>query len=109
MRRLSPDSWSTGVSPKVGPTALELRKRAGMFVLDGDRLVLQELARHQQCPALLARQRLDMDRAEQVDPHHLGNAHGHQCGRICSAAPPGTPWCGGSRCRSPVGRLRPGR
>lgn len=37
---------------------------------------MQELARRQECPALLARQRLDMDRAEQVDPHHLGNAAG---------------------------------
>lgn len=54
----------------------EVAQQPADVVFDGDRLILQEFARHQQGPALLARQRLDMDRAKQVDAHHLGNATG---------------------------------
>lgn len=35
---------------------------------------MQKLAGSQQCPPLLARERLHMHRAVQVDPHHLRDA-----------------------------------
>lgn len=48
--------------------------------------------RRQQGPALLARQRLDMDRAEQVD--RIIWAMPRQCGRIVRLASE-RPWCAG--------------
>ena len=43
-------------------------------VLNGDGLVLQNLASGQQGPTLLAGQRLHVHRSKQIDAHHLSNA-----------------------------------
>ena len=52
----------------------EIAQQSADVVLDGDRLFLKQLARGQQRPSFLARQRLDVHRSEQVDPHHLRDA-----------------------------------
>jgi hypothetical protein len=52
----------------------EVSQQPTDIVLDGDGLLLQKLARRQQSAMLLALQRLDMHRPEQIDPHHLSDA-----------------------------------
>jgi hypothetical protein len=53
---------------------------AAQIVLGIEHLTLQQLARCEQHPPLLALQGLDVQPAEQADPHHLGDARAHRCG-----------------------------
>ncbi|MBC9033939.1 hypothetical protein IAG41_16235 [Sphingomonas sp. JC676] len=52
----------------------EVAQRAAQIGIDIKHLALNQLARGQQHPLLLARQSLDVHRLEQADTHHLGDA-----------------------------------
>lgn len=47
-------------------------QQSANVIRDGDGFFLQEFARGQQCPVLLARQCLHMHRPVEIDAHHLG-------------------------------------
>ena len=65
---LEPDlANDPNLKPKVAQQAADV-------VLNGNGLLLQQLAGRQQGAPVLARQGLHMHRSEQVDAHHLSNA-----------------------------------
>lgn len=57
----------TDLEPKIAQQATNV-------ILDGDCLLLKQLAGGQKGAVLLARQRLYMNRPEQIDTHHLRDA-----------------------------------
>ena len=54
----------------------EIAQQAADIVFYGDGFSLEQLSRRQQRPLLLARQRLHMDRPEQIHAHHVRDAAG---------------------------------
>ena len=83
----------------------EVAQQTADVVLNGDRLLLQQLAGGQQYPPLLTGERFHMHRPEQVDPHHLGDAPGIIPVSSCSLELSGRPWCDASRCTPQAGLL----
>ena len=78
-----PNPFVELANPNDADLETEVAQQAADVVLNGDRLVLENLAGGQQSAALLAGQRLHVHGAEQIDPHHLRNAarvvHGRSC------------------------------
>lgn len=92
-------------APTMPTLRPKLRNKPRMSFSMAMALFLKQLAGRQQRPALLARQRLDMHRPEQVNPHHLGDAAGIVAAGLVDLRLEKTPLYDGFRCRSQVVQL----